>query len=109
MINMTRKLALIAGIGLALASVSYTPPAAAQVVVGVGIGVAPPPPRFERVPPPRRGWVWTPGYWQWNRGWRRHVWVQGGWVRERPGYRYYPGTWVQGRDGWHRRDGYWGR
>jgi hypothetical protein len=95
MINMTRKLALVAGIGLALASVSYTPPASAQVVVGV--------------PPPRRGWVWAPGYWQWNPGWHRHVWVGGHWERERPGYRWYPGAWTQGRDGWRWRDGYWGR
>jgi hypothetical protein len=89
--------------------VSYTPPASAQVVVGVGINVAPPPPRFERVPPPRRGWVWAPGYWQWNPGWHRHVWVGGHWERERPGYRWYPGAWTQGRDGWRWRDGYWGR
>ena len=62
------KLALLAGLGLSFAGAMYAPPAAArtQVAVGVRIGVAPPPPRFERVPPPRRGYVWAPGYWRWN-------------------------------------------
>ena len=32
----------------------------------------------ERVPPPRRGYVWVPGHWAWRRG--RYVWVRGGWV-----------------------------
>jgi hypothetical protein len=108
MISLTRKLALVAGIGLALASVSYTPPASAQVVVDV-VGVAPPPPRFERVPPPRRGWVWAPGYWRWDGYYRRHVWVGGYWMRERVGYRWYPGAWQQAGPSWRWRAGYWGR
>jgi hypothetical protein len=109
MINLTRKLALIGGIGLALASVSYTPPAAAQAYVAVGVGVAPPQPRYEVIPPPRRGYVWAPGYWRWSPRWHRHDWVPGHWEAFRPGYRYVPGVWVQGRDGWRYRDGYWGR
>jgi hypothetical protein len=109
MISMTRKLALVAGIGLALASISYTPPAAAQVAVDVGVRMAPPPPRFERMPPPRRGWVWTPGYWRWAPRWHRYEWVPGNWVHERRGYRWHEGVWVQRGPGWYWRDGYWGR
>ncbi|MGN6320509.1 MAG: YXWGXW repeat-containing protein [Dyella sp.] len=109
MISMTRKLALVAGIGLALAGVSYTPPATAQVSVGVGIRVAPPAPRYERMPPARRGFIWSQGYWRWEPRVHRYVWVPGTWVRARAGYRWYPGVWVRRGPNWYWRDGYWGR
>jgi hypothetical protein len=103
------KLALLVALGLTSAAALYAPPAAAQVSIGVGIGIAPPAPRFERVPPPRMGYVWAPGYWRWDRYARRHVWMGGYWVRARPGYHYRPAYWVQGRDGWRFHQGYWGR
>jgi hypothetical protein len=109
---MFRKLALIAGLALAAGTTCYALPAHAQVAVGVGvdIGVAPPPPRFERVPPPRAGYVWAPGYWRWDGRWHRHVWMPGRWVRVHPGYRYRPATWVRGPHGrWHFRAGGWYR
>jgi len=111
MIRVPLKLALLAGLGLSFAGAIYAPPAAArtQVAVGINVGVAPPPVRFERVPPPRRGYVWAPGYWRWNAPARRHVWVGGSWVQVRPGYRYRPARWVHhGRD-WRFAPAYWGR
>ncbi|WP_367160349.1 YXWGXW repeat-containing protein [Kozakia baliensis] len=47
------------------------------------MGNRPPPPplRMERVPPPRRNWIWTRGYWRWEP--RGYVWVPGHWVRPR--------------------------
>lgn len=102
------KLALLAGIGLTFVGTTYAPPAAAaQVSVGIGVRVGPPPPRFERVPPPRRGYVWAPGYWRWDG--HRHIWATGRWVQVRPGYRYAPAHWVHGRHGWHFRGGHWRR
>ena len=101
------KLALLAGLGLTFAGVSYAPPAAAQVSVGIGVRLGPPAPRFERVPPPRAGYVWAPGYWRWNG--HRHVWANGYWVRARPGYRYRPAYWVHGRHGWRFHEGHWRR
>ncbi len=78
-------------------------------MVGVNIGVAPPPARFERVPPPRRGYAWAPGYWRWNAHMHHHVWVGGYWTQVRPGYRYRPARWVhQGRN-WRFHQGYWAR
>jgi hypothetical protein len=111
MMRMTRKLALLAGLALACGGTVYTlPAAAAQVRVDVGIGVAPPAPRFERVPPPRAGYVWAPGYWRWDGRWHRHVWVGGRWVRVHPGYRYRPARWVRGPRGhWHFHPGHWAR
>jgi hypothetical protein len=65
----------------------------------------PPPPRFERVPHPRRGYVWVPGYWQW-RG-HHHVWVPGTWIVARPGYAYGNPRWIE-RDGrWYFERGRW--
>ena len=103
------KLALLAGLGLTSAGALYAPPAAAQVSIGVGVGIAPPAPRFERVPPPRVGYVWAPGYWRWDGYARHHVWVGGYWVRSRPGYHYRPAYWVHGHGGWRFHQGYWGR
>jgi hypothetical protein len=55
--------------------------------------------------------AWVPGHWEW-RG-HRHVWMQGYWVKARPGYHYreprwaeHDGRWAMQRGGWDRdRDG----
>jgi hypothetical protein len=70
-----------------LLGAAATPPPAVAAV-GVYVNTAPPPPRVERVPPARRGYVWAPGYWNWQGN--RHVWVKGTWVRARHGYTYLP-------------------
>lgn len=78
-------------------------PAAAEIVVRV----APPPVRSEMVPAPRRGYIWTPGHWEWRR--QQHVWVGGAWLRDRPGYMYRNPEWRQ-RDGrWVMQHGGWVR
>ncbi|WP_323120253.1 OmpA family protein [Burkholderia alba] len=40
--------------------------------------VPPPGPRHERVPPPRHGQAWHPGYWRWDHG--GYAWAPGVWV-----------------------------
>lgn len=94
-------------IGLAAAAVmgSVSLPAAARVDAQVSINIGPPPVRYEAVPAPRRGAVWAPGYWDW-RG-QRHVWVPGGWVAERPGYRYSQPQWVAHNGRWILVRGHW--
>lgn len=102
--------ALLLSAALALGSALATAPtlAAPRVGASIGITVAPPAPRHERMPPPRHGYLWTPGYWAWNPHLRRHVWVGGRWLRARPGYRYMPPHWNPGTRGhWHFRGGYW--
>lgn len=64
--------------------------------VNVDIIIAPPAPHVEVVPPPRHGYIWAPGYWQWNG--RHHVWIRGRWLRARPGY-----VWAHER--WEKRHG----
>jgi hypothetical protein len=43
-------------------------PIVATAQIGFGVTIAPPAPRYEPVPPPRAGWVWAPGYWNWVNG-----------------------------------------
>lgn len=94
---------ILVAVSLAASLGSVAMPAAAQVYVEV----APPPPRFERVPPPRHGFVWVPGHWEGNG--RRHFWVQGTWLRERPGFRYAEPAWVQQDGRWVMERGHWER
>lgn len=79
--------------------------AAAQVDINISIGSAPPPLRYERVPPPRSGYIWSPGYWDWNG--HTHIWAEGHWIRARPGYEYDRAEWYQDNGQWHLRKGKW--
>ncbi|MEO8103618.1 MAG: YXWGXW repeat-containing protein [Betaproteobacteria bacterium] len=104
--NFTRKFlpALLIAAGTLGA---VTLPSQSVAAVGVTVQLAPPAPRAERVPAPRRGYVWVPGYWDW-RG-HRHVWVGGTWVKARHGYHYQPHRWVERNGGWYLDRGRWDR
>jgi len=88
-----RKLLLGAIVSASLGAVAL--PAAAA---GIYVDIAPPAPRYEVTPAPRAGYVWIPGYWDYEG--HRHVWRKGHWEHERHGY-----TWVPSR--WEQRDGKW--
>jgi len=75
--------------------------------VDVRVGVAPPPPRMEVVPAPRSGYVWAPGYWNWNG--HRYVWHNGNWVRARHGHHWVAHNWEHQGDHWYYRQGHWDR
>ena len=100
---MMKKLLVASAIAAAVGSVAVPTATAADVFVRIG----PPPARVETVPPPRAGYVWAPGYWDW-RG-HRHVWVGGHWVRERRGYSYVAPRWVERNGGWYMERGRWAR
>jgi hypothetical protein len=105
---MKRTLTIAAMITLGAAA--WTPlPSMAQpgYAVNLVINSAPPPPRFESVPAPRRGYVWAPGYWNWDGG--RHIWLSGHWEPERTGYRYRAHEWVRENGGYRLRDSGWYR
>jgi hypothetical protein len=99
---MMKRLLIAAILAGSLGSVAL--PAMSAVIV---VQNAPPPLRAERVPPPRRGYAWAPGHWDW-RG-HRHVWVRGSWMRDRPGYTYRQPSWEQRGDRWHMNRGNWVR
>jgi hypothetical protein len=76
------------------------------------IVAAPPTARYEAVPTPRSGMVWAPGHYEWRGG--EYAWVEGRWMRDRPGYEYREPRWVQRANGewilvgnnWERRGPY---
>jgi hypothetical protein len=92
---------------LAVTALAAPLPASARTDTQVMINVGPPPLRTEVIPGPRPGYAWVPGYWDW-RG-NRHVWVNGSWVRERPGYHYSRPGWVSHDGRWFLQRGGWAR
>lgn len=81
-------------------------PLAASAAV-VYLNVAPPEPRFERVPAPRAGYVWSSGYWDARNN--RHVWRTGRWERERKGHHYTQSTWTQRDNRWQLERSRWNK
>ncbi len=59
-------------LGLMMAAGTVAEPTIASAGIAIDIDVAPPPVRVETIPPPRVGFVWAPGFWEW-RG-HAHVW-----------------------------------
>jgi hypothetical protein len=76
--------------------------------VGYVAETAPPPEQYEEVPPPKGGYVWVKGYYEYQNGqyvWRRgywerarqnSVWVDGHWERRGRQYHWVPGRWETG-------------
>jgi hypothetical protein len=88
--------------------------AAAMLSAGVGlartqvyVGIAPPAPVVEAPPPaPGAGYVWTPGYYNWNGS--SYVWTRGAWVMPPAHHHHYvAGAWVHGHRGWYYRSSRW--
>lgn len=91
---------------IAITGAAFLPTSAsAQVSVNVIIGEAPPPPRYEVAPPPRPGYIWAPGFWNWEG--RSHVWVPGHWEPARAGEYYRRPEWVRSPEGWRLQRGGW--
>jgi hypothetical protein len=68
---------------------------------------APPPLRAEHAPPPRDGYVWGPGHWEWNR--HSYVWVSGTWIVERRASRWVADRWEPAGTQWRYIPGHWER
>jgi WXXGXW repeat (2 copies) len=93
--------ALAATLFLGVASPAFS-------AIGIDIQIAPPPPPPNIiVPAPRVGFVWAPGYWQWNG--QRHVWVEGRWLRAHPGHHWVPEHWVEHHGHYRFVRGHWAR
>lgn len=88
-------------------TLNSTPVEARPPVVTIYATTAPPPLRTERMPPPRRGYVWAPGYWNWAHN--RYVWQAGHWERARRGYHYAPPRWTPEGKRWRYYGGGWRR
>jgi hypothetical protein len=68
---------------------------------------APPPPQAEHAPPPRDGYVWGAGHWEWNG--RSYVWVSGTWILARRSAHWISASWEQSGSQWHYIAGHWER
>lgn len=68
---------------------------------------APPPDRIEHAPPPRDGYVWGAGHWEWNG--RSYVWISGTWIPERRAAHWVVARWEQVGTQWHYLAGHWER
>jgi hypothetical protein len=104
--HMNRFTPIIAAVLISAASTAPLQ-AVAQVSISVNIGTEPPPPRYERIPAPRHGYVWAPGYWDWNG--HAHAWREGHWERARSGYVYERPEWRQDNGQWRLNKGGWKR
>ncbi len=87
----------------------------AQADAGYGVPTAysdtppPPLPAYDQPPIPADGYVWTPGYWDWDENAGDYYWAPGTWVQPpRPGLLWTPGYWrfLGGRYGF--APGHWG-
>ena len=103
--KMTAKALLVSLCVAGSAALTVAPTLATAAVID--ITVAPPAPQVEVVPPPRVGYVWAPGFWEWRGG--AHVWVPGRWMGERRGYHWVPDRWEQRGPRWHHAEGHWER
>jgi hypothetical protein len=80
-------------------------PAVAFAGTDVTADVAPPPARAERAPSPHDGYVWAPGYWDWNG--HRYTWISGTFLPERRGLHWVPARWEQVGEHWQLVRGHW--
>ncbi|MGH8800387.1 MAG: YXWGXW repeat-containing protein, partial [Casimicrobiaceae bacterium] len=55
------------------------------------------------------GFVWAPGYWDWDGGHHRHTWRKGHYMRERRGEHWVPNQWVERSGRYHYEPGRWER
>ena len=83
------------------------PTAMARTNVEVSLNFGPPAPIYEVVPAPRVGYIWAPGYWDYEHN--RHVWRHGHWEHERHGQHWQGGHWSENNGRWHLDRGHWER
>ncbi|APV48658.1 hypothetical protein BWI17_02525 [Betaproteobacteria bacterium GR16-43] len=98
-----RKMILTTLVASAMLATAAAKPVLADTDIYLNFG--PPAVRYETVPAPRVGYVWAPGYWDYRGS--RHVWVNGHYIRARPGYVYAPPTWRQDNGRWHLQHERW--
>lgn len=98
-----RQSLLVILIAASLSGMSAAPQAMAATEIYLTL--PPPPMRHEAVPLPRRGHVWSPGYWDARRG--KHYWHKGHWERQRTGHYYVAPRWVERHNGWALERGRW--
>jgi hypothetical protein len=105
MTNNYRRILWIAMAMLALSAASY-----AQIGVGIAVSFGPPPlPVYEQPLCPGDGYLWTPGYWDYDYDDGDYYWVPGTWIMAPAvGLLWTPGWWGWEGGGFLFHQGYWG-
>jgi hypothetical protein len=80
-------------------------PSAAFARVYLDVDVAPPAPVVETVPAPRAGYVWAPGYYNYDG--HHYGWQKGHWEHERHGQHWVQDRWVEHEGKYHHERGHW--
>ncbi|MBI3476308.1 MAG: YXWGXW repeat-containing protein [Acidobacteria bacterium] len=92
----------------AVALLALAAPAFAQISIAVSFG-PPALPIYEQPPCPEEGYIWNPGYWDFDNDYDDYYWVPGTWVMApEPGLYWTPGYWAWVGNGYRFYDGYWG-
>ena len=101
-----RTLVLIRSLLFAVILMALSTASFAQIGVSVSFG-PPALPIYEQPICPGDGYIWTPGYWDWDGN--DYYWVPGTWV-EAPevGFLWTPGYWGWGGSAFFFHEGYWG-
>ena len=95
----------ILALGAAIMFLGLGTAANAATDFSVQLNIGPPPVVYEAAPPPRVGYVWAQGYWDYDHG--HHIWRRGHWEHERHGQHWSNGAWTE-RDGrWYLQRGHW--
>lgn len=94
-------------IALALGTFGTTGLAWADRYVDIEVNSAPPPPpaRIEVAPAPREGYIYAPGHYGWDG--TRYVWMEGEYIKDRPGHHYEPAVIEREGEHWRFRAGHW--
>jgi len=98
-----RKSLVVGLYAAALGAIAVPVTANAETVIY--FNTAPPQARYEVVPAPRSGYVWSSGYW--NARGQKHVWQNGHWERSRSGQHWTQSTWTQHDNRWELQRGRW--
>ena len=104
---MIAKKVLVSALFAAGAIGAVATPLTSVAQVGVYLNIPPPAVRYEVVPAPRSGYVWSGGHWQYDGS--QHVWADGSWQDSRPGYIYYQPRWVENNGRWGYQSSRWDR
>jgi WXXGXW repeat (2 copies) len=100
----TARSALLLAIALAGAAATDSAAFAASEIV---TDIPPPADRIEHAPPPRDGYVWGAGHWEWNG--RAYAWISGSWIVERRAAHWVVSRWEPVGAQWHYVAGHWER
>jgi hypothetical protein len=90
---------------VALAVAASIPVAMARSQFDVQLNIGPPAPVYEVQPAPRAGYVWAPGYWDYQGN--HHMWRKGHWEHDRHGQHWSGGRWTQHDGKWYLNRGHW--